>query len=169
MWGDWGIQASVHLLGERSNLLVDVTAVQETHFTCTENCRVLEGDFVVFLAFSYCYSPGVSQLVGCNLNAIVNLVFAYDGEQLFWVVVVYTPSSIGERCSFFQQLGLFLDDLKWLVLVGDWNAILGPKLDKPGQGARGLDRHESSLINLLAEHNLVNRFLLDDWGQEMWT
>ena len=46
------------LLSELSNLWVDVTAVQETHFTCTEDCRVLEDDFVVFSAFSSCCSAG---------------------------------------------------------------------------------------------------------------
>ena len=39
-----------HLLGELLNLCVNVAAVQETHFTCTEDCRVLESDLVVFSA-----------------------------------------------------------------------------------------------------------------------
>ena len=33
-----------HLLAELSNLWVNVTAVQETHFACEANCRVLEDD-----------------------------------------------------------------------------------------------------------------------------
>ena len=53
--------------------------------------------------------------------------------------------------------------------MGDWNAILDPKLDKAGQSASGLDRCESSLINLLAMHDdLVDRFPLDYSGREMW-
>ena len=37
------------LLGELSNLCVNVAGVQETHFTCREDCRVvLENDLVVF-------------------------------------------------------------------------------------------------------------------------
>ncbi len=37
-----------HLLAELKNLGVDVAAVQETHFTCGADCRVLENDFNVF-------------------------------------------------------------------------------------------------------------------------
>ena len=36
------------LLAELNNLGVDVAAVQETHFTCGDDCRVLESDFNVF-------------------------------------------------------------------------------------------------------------------------
>ena len=38
------------LLRELSNLSVGVGAVQETHFTCAVNCRVLEKVFVVLSA-----------------------------------------------------------------------------------------------------------------------
>ena len=40
--------------------------------------------------------------------------------------------------------------------MGDWNVILDPKLDKGGRDASGLDRCESSLIDLLANHDLVS-------------
>ena len=91
------------LLGKLS---VDVAAAQETHFTCTEDCRVLEGNFVVFSALDSRCSAGVFLLVGCSLDSIVNLVFAGDGGQLvvadvagktlkFRVVAVYAPNSPG--------------------------------------------------------------------------
>ena len=38
------------LLDELKNLGVDVAAVQETHFTCSADCLVLESDFSVFSA-----------------------------------------------------------------------------------------------------------------------
>ena len=63
-----------HLLGELSNLGVNVAAVQETHFICAADCRVLEGDFIIFSAFGSRCSTGVSLLVACSLNANVNLV-----------------------------------------------------------------------------------------------
>ena len=101
-------------------------AEQEIHFTCAEDCRVLEGDFVVFLAFGSCCSAEVSLTIGRHLNAIVNLVFEDDGGRLvvvdiaaksfeFRVVTVYAPNSV----SFFRLLGPFLDDSKRLVLVSD--------------------------------------------------
>ena len=61
----------------------------------------------------------------------------------------------------------FLNNLKRIVLVSDWNAILDPKIDRVRRGARGLGRFESSLINFMARHDLVDRFHLDFPGREM--
>ena len=165
------------LLVELSNL---VAAVQGTHFICAADCRPLEGDFLVFSAFSSRYGAGVSLLVGRSLNANVNVVFA-DGEGWlvvaefavktfeFRVVAVYAPSTSGERRSFYRRLEPFLDDSKRIILMDDWNAILDPKVDKDGRGARRLERFESSLINFLAEFDLIYRFRLDHPGRKMWT
>ena len=124
-----------HLLAELSNLCVDVAAVQKTHFTCETDCRVLENDFVVYSAFGCCPSAGVSLLVGRSLDAIVNVVFAGDGDRLleadvavktfeFRIAVVYAPNTAAERRLFLRWLGSFLNASKWTVLVGDWNVIL---------------------------------------------
>ena len=53
--------------------------------------------------------------------------------------------------------------------MGDWNAILDPKIDKVGRGARHVGRCESSLAGLMTRHDLVDRFRLDHPGWEMWT
>ena len=53
--------------------------------------------------------------------------------------------------------------------MGDWNAILDPKIDKVGQGARRSGRCKSNLVGLMPRHDLVERFRLDHPGQEMWT
>ena len=122
------------LLGELKNLCVDVAAVQETHFTCDADCRVLENDFNVFSAYGSRVSAWVSLLVGRSLDADV-VVFAGDGGRLvmvdvavksfkFRLVAVYAPNIAAERVSFFRRLAPFLDDTKRLVLLGDWNAIL---------------------------------------------
>ena len=52
------------LLGELKNLSEDVAAVQETHFICAADYRVLGNDFNVFPAYGSCSSAGVSLLVG---------------------------------------------------------------------------------------------------------
>ena len=65
------------LLGE--TLGVDVAAVQETHFTCGADCRVLKSDFNVFSAYGSRTSIGVSLLVGRSLDADIDVVFAGDG------------------------------------------------------------------------------------------
>ena len=85
----------------------------------------------------------------------------------FRVVAVYAPNIVVERSSFFRRLGPFLDDANRIVLAGDWNAILDPKIDKGGRSARGSGRCESNLIDLLAEFDLIDRFRLDHPGWEM--
>ena len=166
------------LLCELKNLCVDVTEVQETHFTCGANCRVLESEFNVFSAYDSRTSAGVSLLIGCSLDADVDVVFAGDGGRRvvadvavksfkFRLVAVYAPNTVAERVSFFRWLAPFLDDRKRLVLMGDWNAILDPKIDKVGRGASRSGRCESSLIGLMTCHVLVDRFRLDHPGREM--
>ena len=167
-----GPSKCAHLLGELSNLSVNVTAVQETHFTCAVDCQVLEDNYVILSAYDSRSSIGVSLLIGRNLNADVNLVLADDGGQLvvadvaiksfkFRVVVVYAPHIVAERVSFYWRLAPFLNDPKWIVLMGDWNTILDPKIDRIIRGARRSGRCKSSLIDFMARHNLVNRFHLD--------
>ena len=168
------------LLGELKSLGVDVPAVQETHFNCGADCRLLESDFNVFSAHGSRTSAGVSLLVGRSLEADADVVFAGDGGWLvvadvavkslkFRLVAVYAPNIVVERFSFFRRLAQFLDDTKRLVLMGDWNAILDPKIDKVGRGARRVGRCESSLAGLMTRHDLVDRFRLDHPGWVMWT
>ena len=106
------------LLSELSNLHMQVTAVQETHFTCAADCRVLESKFVVFSAYGSRSSVVVSLLIGRSLDADENVDFASDGGRLvaadvavksfkFWVVAVYAPNIIVEKVSFFPQLAPF--------------------------------------------------------------
>ena len=83
----------------------------------------------------------------------------------FRLVVVYAPNTPMERVSFFR----WLNNLKQLVLMGDWNAILDTKIDMVRRGASRLVRCESSLVDLMASHDLVDRFRLDHPGMEMWT
>ena len=70
------------LLGELSNISVDLVAMQETHFICTADCRVLENDYAVLSAYGSRSSIGVSLLIGRCLNADVNLVLGDDGSRL---------------------------------------------------------------------------------------
>ena len=53
--------------------------------------------------------------------------------------------------------------------MGNWNAILDPKIDKVGQGARKLGRCESCLVDLMTRHDLVDRFGPEHTEREMWT
>ena len=71
--------------------------------------------------------------------------------------------------TFFRPLALFLNNPKQIVLVGVGKAILDPKIDRIGRGAIGLGRCESSLVDFMDRHDLVDRFRLDHPGREMWT
>ena len=133
----------------------------------------------VFSAYGSRISAGVSLLVGRSRDA-VDVVFAGDGGRLvvadvavksfkFCLVAVYASNIAAERISFFRRLVPFLDDTKRLVLMGDWNAILDPKIDKVGRGARRAGRWDSSLVGFVTRHDLVDRFRLDHPGWEMWT
>ena len=155
-----------------STFSVNVAAVQEIHFTCAANCRVLENDYVVLSAYGSRSSVGVSLLIGRSLHADVNLVLADDGGRLvvanvavkifeFRVDTVYAPNIAAERVSFFWSLAPFLDNLKRIVLMGDLNAILDPKVDSVRRRDRGSRRCESSLIDFMDRHDLVDRFRLD--------
>ena len=163
------------LLGELKNLGVDVSAVQETHFTCGADCRVLESDFNVFSACGSRTSAGVSLLVGRSLDADVDVVFACDRCRLVVadvavkcfksrLVAVFASNIAAERFSFFRRLAPFLDNTKRRVLMCDWNAILEPKIDEVGRGANRLGRCESSLVGFMTRHDLVDHPL-----REMWT
>ena len=65
------------------------------------------------------------------------------------------------------RLAPFFDNPKRIVLMRDWNAIFGPKINRVGRGARGSGRCESSLIDFRDRHDLVDRFRLDHPG--IWT
>lgn len=101
------------------------------------------GSLVGFIRFNI-QARGVSLLVKCTLGVRVDLVHVNVGGwlivadidvniSLFWVVAVYASNNHGEHVLFFHQLGPFLLDSLCLVLVGVWNAILDPKIDR-GQG-----------------------------------
>ena len=180
VWGLRDPSKCAHLVVELKKLGEDVAAVQETHFTCSVDCHVLESDFNVFSAYGSRSSAGFSLLIGRSLDADVDVVFAGDGGRLvvadvavksfkFRLVAVYAPNIVAERVSLFRRLAPFLDDTKRLVLMGDWNAILDPKIYKVGRGASRWGRCESSLVGLMTRHDLVDSFRLDHPGWEMWT
>ena len=168
------------LFVELSSLSINITAVQETHFTCAVDCWGLKDDYAVLSAYGSRSSVGVSLLIGRSLSAYVNLVLADYGDRLvvanvavksfeFRVTTVYAPNITAERVSFFRWLSPFLDNPKRIVLVGYWDAILDPKVNRVRRGARGSGSCESSVIDFMARHDLVDRFCLDNPGREMWT
>ena len=169
-----------HLLAELSNLSINVAAVQETHFICEADCWVLEDEFVVFSAFGNRCGAGVSLIVGRSLDVTVNLVFAGDGSRLvvadvavktfeFRIAAVHAPNIAVERRSFLRRLESFLDASKRTVLVGDWNAILDPKIDRAVGALASREGVTEAWSNFLAEFDLIDRYCQDHPGREMWS
>ena len=87
----------------------------------------------------------------------------------FRIAAVYVPNTAAERCPFLRQLGSFLDALRRTVLMGDWNAILDPNIDRVSRGASRLVRCDSGLSDFLTVFDLINRYRLDHPEREMWT
>ena len=152
MWEDLGIQTSARI--------------------CLVNYRISAWTQLRYFAYIVvvgCWRANLLSFHRTRLYAGISLVFAGDEGQLvvadigvksfaYRVVTDYVPNCTAERCSFFRRFGQFLVSPKGIVLVGYWNAILEPKIDGAGWGASGSKRCESSLINLKAEHTLVDRF-----------
>ena len=87
-----------------SKLSGDVSALQETNFTCAADCRLLEDDYVILSAYGNRSSVGASLLIIRSLNADVNLFLLVDGGRPvvtdvavksfeFRVAAVYAPYS----------------------------------------------------------------------------
>ena len=95
-------------------MLVDVAAVQETHFTCAVDCQMLRDDCVVYFAFGNLYSTAVSQLFGRTFNVVVHLVVLVDGGQL--VVANVTMNSLAFRNYFSSQRAIITPFSDTLVL-----------------------------------------------------
>ena len=170
---------TARLLRDLLSFGVDVATIQETHFVCEADSRVLSNDFVVYSAYGNRQARGVSLLVKRSLDASVDLVHAdVEGRLIvadiavksgaFRVVAVYAPNDRDERVAFYRRLEPFLVDSSRLVLVGDWNAILDPKIDR-GRGAKGKARADRSLVNLINDFGLIDRYRADHPGREMWT
>ena len=124
-------------------------------------------------------SVRVSFPIGYNFNADVNLFLADGGGLLvvadvtcksfeFRVVAVYAPNSTAERVCLFRLLTPFLDDLKRIVLVVDWNGIFDPK-NRIGRETGESGMYENSMPHFRARYSLVDKFRLDHSRKEMCT
>ena len=155
--------------------------MQKTHFTYAADCWMLTDDYVVVSAYGSRNMVLILFLIGRSLHAEVNLVLADDSGRLVVADIGFksfefrrgafcAPNIVAERISFNRLLAPFLDDLKQIVLAGDWNAILDHKIDRVRRGASGSERYEGSLtFFFMAHHDFIDGFRLDDLGKEIWT
>ena len=104
------------LLAELKNFTVDVAAVQGTHLICDAACRVLASDFSVFSAYGSRTSVVVSLLVGCYLDADVDVVFAGDGGRLAVADVAVKSFQVPLKVFKFRLISL----RRWLPFFVGW-------------------------------------------------
>ena len=114
MWGDWGILASgrAYLVNSRTSMWI-IAAVQETHFTCVEDYRVLRDDLDVFLVFGPTPCPSTRISPG-------KPVFHRASDSPDRVSLDPHFEDVGSRCG--QQLEvqyLFTGNTGFLGAAGD--------------------------------------------------
>ena len=141
------------LLGELSNYSVDVAAVQETHFICTEDSRVLFSLFSIRQPLhSLCKSDAALMWLS---DLSLQMMRPSSCDQCWRYKLrllgghsLCTQYRWWKTLFFSAKVKPFLDNLKQLV---------DPKLDWAERGASWSDWCESSIIYMLAEHDLVNK------------
>ena len=109
---------AARVLADLVDLGVDIAALEETHFICRGDERVLDGDYFVVSSYGDHLSRGVSLLVKRSLNARIDVVaVGSEGRFVvvdvavrgcdFRVVAVYAPTYLGRDVSSLVSSGLF--------------------------------------------------------------
>ena len=90
-------------------------------------------------------------------------------DKAFRLIGVYEPNAMSELPAFFRCIKPFVIPSKRVILVGDWNAILDPNLDRGAisAGTNTLDaRYFHEFIEWL---DLVNKFRERHPNKIAWT
>ena len=53
-------------------------------------------------------------------------------DKAFQLIGVYEPNATGELLDFFRRIEPYMTSSKRVILMGDWNAVLDPNLDRRG-------------------------------------
>ena len=109
---------------------------------------MLERDYVIFSA------EGVSLLVGHSLKTKIDIFVDTAGQWIivninmksfkFWVVALYVSNCTGETFLFSAVRGI-PGRLRANSIIGEWNEILDPKLDRVRQSTSR--KHFNQLYN----------------------
>ena len=137
----------LRLDSRRSHLLlylqrhgIDICCLQETRFDSNFHEDILSRDYLSFSAYFDGRSRGVTWLISRRLDATCALVLSDLVGRLcvldvtikvkaFWMIGVYEPNATSELPAFFRCIKPYVIQSKWVILAGDWNAVLDPNLD----------------------------------------
>ena len=113
--------------------------------------------------------PGVTWLVSRCLVTTCALVLSDPAGRLcvqditikdkaFRLIGVYGPNAISELPAIFRCIEPFMIPSKWVILVGDWNAVLDPNLDRGAINAGTNTLDASYFCEFVEWLDLVDKF-----------
>ena len=120
---------------------IDICCLQETRFDSNFHEDILSKDYLSFSAYFDGRSRGVTWLISRRLDATCALVLSDPAGRLcvvdvtikdkaFRLIGVYGPNATSELPAFFRRIEPYVIPSKRVILVGDWNAVLDPNLDR---------------------------------------
>lgn len=143
---------------------------QEDSLYITDGC-LLANNFVIFFSMQrlecqmyFFAGEMITWCEGWSSPCFGNRQISHGQWVLLWKTVnsgsfhlMYLMISLSV-ISFFHQLKLFLIDFKHFALIGDWNAILDPKMDR----RKGSCRWHGvwALIDLTTDYDFIDWY----WG-----
>ena len=169
-----------HLLLYLHRRGIDICCLQETLFDSNFHESILSRDNLSFSAYFDSRSRGVTWLISRHLDAMSALVLSDPVGRLcvldvtikdkaFRLIGVYGPNATSELPAFFRHIEPYVIPSKWVILVGDWNAVLDPNLDRRAisAGTNTLDaRH---LREFVQRRDLVDKFHERHPNKIAWT
>ena len=168
-----------HLLLYHQCHSIDICCLQETHFDSKFHEGILSMDYLSFSAYFDGRSRGVTWLISRCLDSTCALVLSDPVSRLcvldvtikdkaFQLIGVYGPNATSELPAFFRCIEPYVVPSKRVILVGDWNAILDPNLDRGAicAGTNTLDaRHFRDFVHL----DLIDKFRKKHPNKLAWT
>ena len=159
---------------------IDICCLQETHFDSNFYEGILARDY---LSFSACFdsrSRGVTWLVSRRLDASCALVLSDPAGRLcvldvtikgkvFRLIGVYGPNATSELPAFFRRIEPYVVPSKRVILVGDWNAVLDPNLDRGATSAGTNPLDARYFREFVQQLDLVDKFRERHPNKIVWT
>ena len=127
---------------------------------------VVEGLFglisIFWWSFQRCYLAGKKtsnrSVCSCSFGSggQIYILDVTIKDKTFRLIRVYGPNASNELPAFFRHIGPYVIPSKAVILVGDWNAVLDPNLD------RGATSAGTNTLDVRHFREFVERFYLVD-------
>ena len=172
---------------KRSQLLVylqrrgiDICCLQETHFDSNFHEGVLSRDYLSFSAYFDGRSRGFTWLISRRLDASCALVLSDPAGRLcvldvtikdkaFRLIGVWGLNATSELPAFFRCIEPYVIPSKRVILVGDWNAVLDPNLDRGAISAATNTLDARYFREFVQRLDLVDKFRERHSNKIVWT